>query len=244
MTAVQTRPGRVLLIRWTGLVAALWTVSWSLGWDDLGNSFSLTAPLLGIGLVLGVYAGDLVGPGRDRGPSRRALLETRRLVDYLPDTVRRVAWLLAGFGVATLLSSYPVGATVTSVCGSDADRWVPQRYAAIGVAGVAVGLALAAGVLRWLVTRPRPAGRDVAADDAHRREVAAAVVAACGVLVAGALAWSLVLLGVVLHDACPAGYGKLGLVFFAAALLAGATALAALWAVLVPWRPGRRLVSR
>lgn len=244
MMAVQTRPGWVLLTRWIGLIAALAVVSRVLGWDDLGDAFSLTAPLLGIGLVLGVYAGELVDPGRDLGPSRRALLETRRLTDYLPDTVRWVAWLLAGYGVAALLSTYPVGLVMTSACGSDTDLWVPQRYATIGAAGVAAGLALTATVLRRIVIRPRPDGRDVAEDDAHRREATAAVVAACGVLVAGALSWSLGLLGAVVRADCPIGLGGLDLLLAAAALIAGGIAVTALWAVLVPPRPGRRLVSR
>jgi hypothetical protein len=244
MTAVQPRPGRVLLTRWFGLCAGLGVLSRILGWDDLGNALSLTAPLLGTGLVLGVYVGELVRPGRDLGPSRRALLETRRLTDYLPDTVRRVAWLLAGYGVAALLSTYPTGAVMTSACGSDTDLWVPQRYATIGAAGVCAGLALAATVLRRVVTRPRPDGRDVAEDDAHRREVAASVVAACGVLVAGALAWSLGLLGAVVHADCPLGLGGLDYLLTAAALAAVGIAVTALWAVLVPPRPERWLVSR
>jgi hypothetical protein len=244
MTAVQTRPGWVLLTRWLGLSAGLGVVSRILGWDDLGAAFSLIAPLLGCGLIAGVYAGALTGPGRQRGPSRRALLETRRLTDYLPDTVGRVAWLLAAYGVAALLSTVPTGTVVTTVCRSDTDLWVPQRYTTAGAAGVAAGLGLAAIVLRRLVTRPRPDGRDVAEDDTYRREATASVVAACGVLVSGALARSLAMLGAVLHEDCPAGLGGLGVVLAAGALVAGGGALTALRAVLLPPRPERRVVSR
>ena len=244
MTAVQTRPGWVLLARWLGLSAALGALSRIMLWDDLGIAFSLTAPLLGIGLIVGVYAGGLVGTGRQLGPSRRALLETRRLTDYLPHTLRWVAWLLAAYGVAALLSTFPVGVVVVTACRSNTDLWVPQRYTSISSAGVAAGLALAAVVLRRLVSRPRPDERDVAEDDRHRREATASVIAACGVLVAGALAWSLGLLGAVVHEDCAAGLGGVDILLAAAALAAGAVAVTALWAVLVPPRPARRPVSR
>ena len=131
-----------------------------------------------------MYAGSLLGPGRQLGPSRRALLETRRLTDYLPHTVSWVAWLLAAYGVGALLSTFPVGVVVVGVCHSNTDLWVPQRYTTIGSAGVAAGLALAAVVLRRLISRPRPDERDVAEDDRYRREATASVIAACGVLVA------------------------------------------------------------
>ena len=240
MTAVQTRPGWVLLARWLGLSAALSALSRIMLWDDLGIAFSLVAPLLGIGLHRRGVRGR---PGRARPAARPvpAGAAGDPPAHRLPAAHGELGGLAAGRvrGRPPCCRRSRSASVVVGACRSNTDLWVPQRYTTIGSAGVAAGLALAAVVLRRLVSRPRPDERDVAEDDRYRREATASVIAACGVLVAGALAWSLGLLGAVVHQDCAAGLGGLDILLAAAALAAGAVAVTGLWAVLVPPRPAQ-----
>src|SRR4051794_32595587 len=79
--------------RWGGVVAgavAGLTIALSTG---LGRGLLLAAPVFSLGVLLGVVLGELRTP-RPLGPVRRAAVETRSVLDYLPK------WPAALVGVA------------------------------------------------------------------------------------------------------------------------------------------------
>lgn len=246
MSAVQARGlGIAAAGRWAGLLVGLAAASWLLGSGDSVLALLFTGPALGLPLLGGVLLGALVQPAPERGPARRALLETRQIGTYLPSWTPLVRWLAAGYAglsVAGVLLDRPhidaQGRTAFYSCGPGLGLdwlWAPPAYVIPALTLVLIGLGAAIGALHLLVRRPRPAGIDVEDDDRARTEAAAAVVAACAVLVAVPLAGLSLLAASALSERC---YGPLGLVagvplLLVTALAAGVGAWA-LWSLLVP----------
>jgi hypothetical protein len=216
-----------------GVVGAL-AVS---AWGALGRGPLLFGPVLALGVLAGVLAGE-VSALRPSGPSRRALVEVRRVRDYLPPRATAVVAgagvLLAGVTTATTVAGAPddlgrAGRALVYRCDgvlSGATGPWPGAYYAAPLAAVVVGGLLAAGVvLAQVVRRPRP---DLPRedDDRVRRGAAEAVVAACGVLVGLPLAGTALVAAAALTGVdCPTGVqraaadGLLLLVPLAVALL-------------------------
>lgn len=126
--------------------------------------------------------------------------------------------------------------------------WPNAHYAGPTVVAMLLGLGVAAAVLRRLVRRPRAGGIDTARDDQDRRETAAAVLAACAVLVAVPLASISLAAGAWLASGCDAGpvlnsaapvLHAAGWVLLAVAAAASLIAFDALLALLLPGRPDR-----
>lgn len=248
MSAVQARGlGIATGGRWLGLLAGLAATSWLISTGDLELALLLSGPLVGIALLGGVLLGELARPGPERGPARRALLETRRIETYLPSWTRLVRWLAITYVVllvASLLQDRPefdgVGEAVIYTCG---DRpwptiWLPTAYAIPALTVVLTGLAAALGALHLLVRRPRPAGIDVAEDDQARRDAVAAVVAACAVLVSVPLGGLSLLASGALASTCGGLLGRLGSVpLLGVAVTATMVGCWALGSLLLPrWR--------
>lgn len=246
MSAVQARGlGIETAGRWFGLVSGLAATSWLISTGDIALAVLLSGPLVGIALLGGVLLGELARPGPERGPARRALLETRRIETYLPSWARMVRWLAVTYIVLitiSVLQDRPefdgTGRAVIYVCGDRAwpAVWLPTAYAIPALTVVLIGLAAAVGALHLLVRRPRPAGIDVADDDRARRDAAAAVVAASAVLVAVPLAGLSLLAAASLASSCVGPLGQLG----AAPLLAVTAASTAIGC----WALGSLLVPR
>lgn len=175
----------------------------------LGRGLMLAGPLLALCVLLGVVLGEL----RVTAPpaaERRAVLEVRRVRDYVP---RRLGTVVAAS--ATLLSAVLV---TTTAMGSTDDlgregRWLARQcsdalseargpwpgsfYSLPLAVVVGLGLIIAAVAMRQAVRRPRQ-GSDLAADDALRRRAAETVTAAAGLLVAVPFAGVAVLAGIAL----------------------------------------------
>jgi hypothetical protein len=249
MSAVQARGlGLATAGRWLGLLAGLAATSWLFRTGDIELALLLSGPLVGIALLGGVLLGELMRPGPERGPARRALLETRRIETYLPSWTRLVRWFAGAYVVLIVVSVLnnradvdAAGREVHYVCDNGSllgPVWLPTAYAIPALTLVLLGLGAAVGALHLLVRRPRPAGIDVAEDDQARSDAAAAVLAACAVLVAVPLAGLSLLAASSLAFSCAGPLGQLG----AAPLLVLAVAAAsvACWALvglLLPrWR--------
>jgi hypothetical protein len=246
MSAVQARGlGLVTGGRWLGLLAGLAATSWLISTGDVALALLLSGPLLGIALLGGVLLGQLARPGPERGPARRALLETRRIETYLPPWARMVRWLAVAYLALTVLGVLDrpevdfAGNSIIYTCGDGIgllDGWLPTAYAIPALALVLIGLAAGVGALHLLVRRPRPAGIEVDEDDRTRTDAAAAVVAACAVLVAVPLGGLSLLAAVSLAHSCAGPLGQL-----AAAPLLG---LSAAGAGIGCWALGSLLVPR
>lgn len=241
--------GVVAAGRWLGLLGGLAVASWLLSRDPIGWVYLLVGPAIGLCLLGGVLLGELAAPGPARGPARRALLETRRVADYLPPAARHVAALVAVYGlvlVVALLARRPLnggpGELVIAMCAGREGMFLapwPDPVALVpGLLAVLAGLATAALALHLLARRARPAGVDVADDDRRRRETAAAVVAACAVLVAAALCCTALVLGVAMTGGCGGAPGRvLGWVL---QWVAGTAGLIGCWAAAALLLPRRR----
>ncbi|HEY6746028.1 MAG TPA: hypothetical protein VI357_09945 [Mycobacteriales bacterium] len=246
MSAVQARGlGVATLGRWFGLVAGLAASSWLVSSGDSVFVLLFLGPALGIPLLGGVLVGALLRPAPERGPERRALLETRRLGTYLPPWTRLVRGLAAGYVGLTVLGvlmdrpgTDAEGRTVLYTCDDGFGlSWLqaPSAYTIPALTLVLIGLGAAVGALHLLVRRPRPAGVDVADDDRARTEAAAAVVAACAVLVAVPLAGLSLLAASSLSQRCSGPLGELAaVVLLLVTALATAVGCWALWSLLVP----------
>jgi hypothetical protein len=246
MAAVQTRGvDRATAYRWIGLLGGLAVTSWLLRGDTSGRAVLLVGPVLGTALLAGVLLGELSRPRLERGPARRALLETRRVADYLPGRSRLVAVMLvayvltvAGTGLRSVISQ--LDTTVGDVCYEVGliYAWPSAAATVPALAGVVLGLAAAAAVLRRIVLRPRPAGIEAAEDDRSRREAVTAVVTACALLVAGPLAGTaLVAGGTIAGSSCaflPVQVLGWGLLW-----IAGAAGIVACWSLVALLRPRR-----
>lgn len=252
MTAVQEREFGVTAVgRWLGVAAGLVAGGLLARWDSLGRGLLLAGPAFGIAVLSGVLLGELAAPGPHLGAARRALLETRRVGDYLPGWSRSVAVLTAVFVLVTVGTSLVgsaddrqrAGRAFARTCAdgsvSSAGPWPGAYYAVPTLVAVLTGLGVAGLVLRRVVSRPRPAGMDVERDDRARRAAASATTAACAVLVAVPLAGSALIAGGALLTVC-GGAGQPGIAW-ALLLLAGCAgigACAALATLLSPRRPG------
>lgn len=225
------------------MLVGLAVTSWALGLGETGYVFLLVSPIMGIALLGAVLVGELLARAPAPGPARRALLETRRVADYLPPSARVVGALLGVYGVLSLAAATPGAGSgvVVRTCGDmygPYGRW-PAAPAVVfpALAVVLLGLTVAAVALRRLVDRPRPTGVPVEADDEARRATAAAVVAACAVLVTGPLCVTAAGLGTDLMDGCGVLDPGAGLMLL---WLAGAAVLVAGWALLALLAPPRR----
>lgn len=205
--------------RWGGTFAGVVLAAAALQLDDaLGRGVMLAAPLFSLGVLAGVSAGEL----RVAAPSattRSATLEVRRIRDYLPRPLIRFVTAAAGLLAAVLIITTALGSPddlghagrrLVWAC-SDAitqarSPWPGTFYSVPLAVLVAGGLAAAVFAASRVVRRPRQ-GEDRGLDDTLRRQAAAAVVAATGILVAVPLAGvglftAIALLGI----SCPPGW--------------------------------------
>jgi hypothetical protein len=182
--------------RWGGVLAGVVAgliIARSLG---LGRGLLLAAPVFSLAVLLGVVLGELRTP-RAVGPVRRAAVETRSVLDYLP---KRPAALVGVAGVfelgllawTTSLGSADdlgrAGRSLTRVCGDmtmSRSPWLGSFYSLPLGAALVLGLLLAVIGLRRTAGRPRPVGQagELVQDDAARRQSASALTGACGVLI-------------------------------------------------------------
>jgi hypothetical protein len=245
--------------RWRrgGVITGLAVGGVAAGAGALGRGLLLAAPLFGLCVLAGVVAGEVsVRPAAGR--TRAAVLELRRVRDYLPRGLTRATAaataVLAGLIAVTSAVAAPdglgrAGRDLQLACGSGllqtSGPWPGSFYTVPLAVLVAAGLVLAGGALRAVAGRART-GTDqesVAADDALRRRAAWTVTSACGILVAVPLAGlCAVSAGAVLSLFCRpawltvAGWALLGLAIAAVGLLS--------WCAAVLLAPGRVVTAR
>lgn len=244
--------------RWAGLAAGVAGLVVAAQTGSLGRGAMLAGPVLALGVLLGVVVGELrVAP--QRGEVRSAVLETRRVRDYVP---RATSWAVAAAVVvgAGLLTATTVtgsaddlgraGRSLAYRCSDTlsgaAGPWPGSFYSLPLAAVVLGGLAATALALRAVTLRPRQ-GEDPWVDDALRRHAARAVVAAAGLLVAVPLAGVAAVTALTMNTAwqntadCPFGAaGTLAVPLVVAALVVALLALAlGGWCVATLLRPVR-----
>ena len=238
--------------RWGGVITGLAVGGVAAGSGALGRGFLLAAPVFGLCVLAGVVAGEFsVRPAAGR--TRSAVLEVRRVRDYLPrpltGAVLGAIAALAGLIAVTSAAAAPddlgrAGRSLELACGAGlvqtSGPWPGLFYTVPLAVLVAAGLVLAGGALRAVVGRART-GTDpdaVAADDALRRRAAWTVTGACGILVAVPLAGlCIVSAGAVLSLFCrPAWLTVAGWALLA---LAGAAVALLSWCAAVLLAPGR-----
>jgi len=199
---MQTAARRTASWRWAGLAAGLAVGGAAAGSGALGRGFLLAAPVFGLCVLVGVVAGELsVRPAAGR--TRAAVLEVRRVRDYLP---RRLTGAVLGAAavLAALIAVTSVvagsddlgraGRSLQLACGPGvlqaAGPWPGSFYTVPLTVVVAAGMVLAGGALCAVVGRART-GTDpdvAAADDGLRRRAARTITSACGILVTVPLA--------------------------------------------------------
>jgi hypothetical protein len=165
----------------------------------LGRGLLLAAPLFALCVLAGVLVGELrvSAPG---GPVRRAVLDVRRIRDYVPralgSAVVAAGALLAVVLVLTTAAGSPddmgrAGRSLERRCSAvmseGAGPW-PGSYYAFPLVVVVLGGLLAAGVVLTRVVRRPLQSEDLAVDEALRRSAAEAVTAAVGLLITVPLA--------------------------------------------------------
>jgi hypothetical protein len=209
-------------------------------WGALGRGLLLAGPVFGLCVLAGVVAGEMsVRPAA--GQTRTAVVEVRRVRDYLPrglaTAVIAAAAVLLALLTATTATATPddlgrPGRVLVFRCGpglwQDHGPWPGAFYSVPLAAVVATGLIAAGGALRVVIRRARTgaAPEVVAADDALRQRAARTITGACGILVALPLAGTcLVSAGALLSFSCHpawwtgAGWALLALLIPAAALM-------------------------
>ncbi len=200
--AVRLREVARTTARWrtAGLLLGAALAWWVAKLDILGRGLMLTAPVLGLSVLLGVVMGELrvCAPS---GSVRTAELEVRRIRDYLP---RRLTPVVAAalLALAVLLAFATIvgspddlgrpGRALTGTCQgagegtyastTSATPW-PGSFYALPLAAAVVGGLLAGGVALLHVARRPRQGEDRPVDEALRANATGAVVAALGVLV-------------------------------------------------------------
>jgi hypothetical protein len=230
---------RIANWRRAGVIAGL-VCGAAAAWGALGRGLLLAGPVFGLCVLAGVAAGEIsVRPAK--GQTRSAVVEVRRVRDYLPrglatSVLAAAAGLLALITVTTVTAAADdlgrAGRVLVLRCGPGLwhshGPWPGSFYSVPLAAAVATGLIGAGGALRVVIRRART-GADpaaVAADDALRRRAARAITGACGILVALPLAGAcLVSAGALLSFSCHpawwtyAGWALLALLIPAVALM-------------------------
>lgn len=165
----------------------------------LGLGLMMAAPVFGLCVLAGVLIGESTAPRLASRDTRTAVLEVRRLRDYLPAHLTAVVAALAGGLMAILIVATATangddlgraGRALTVTCPGGLVKggtpW-PGSYYSIPLAVLLLtGLTMAAMAFHRVVGRPRP-GTDAeirAVDDFLRRRAGQRILAACGVLVA------------------------------------------------------------
>jgi hypothetical protein len=183
----------------------------------LGRGLLLAGPVFGLCVLGGVVAGEIsVRP--TRGHTRTAVVEVRRVRDYLPRglavAVTAAAALLAALVTVTTATARPddlgrPGRVLLLSCvpglQQDHGPWPGSFYSVPLAAMVAVGLIAGGGALRVVIRRARTAADAdaIAADDALRQRAARTITGGCGILVALPLAGAcLVSAGALLSFSC------------------------------------------
>ena len=231
---------RTARFRLAGVITGLAAAGTAAAWDPLGRGLLLAGPVFGWFVLAGVVAGEIsVRPAG--GPTRRAVVEVRRVRDYLPRSlaaaVTAAAAALAALVTWTTVTAGPddlgrAGRDLLLSCGPDLREtygpWPGSFYSVPLAAIVAAGLITAGSALRAVIRRART-GADpdtVAADDALRQRAARTITGACGILVALPLAGTcLVSAGALLSVTCRpawwtyAGWALLALLVPALALI-------------------------
>lgn len=203
-------------LRWTGVTLGM-IVSIITGQSgDLGTGLLIAAPLFGLCALLGVLAGELTFRP-PYGPTRTAIVEVRRISDYLPRHLSRAVAAAGGLLLilltVTTASGSPddtgrPGRSLTRQCSSDTVEshgpWPGLFYTSRLLVVVLVGLLLAYLAVRAIVGRPRSgSAQDVAVDDVLRRRAAQVVTGAVGILITIPLAGvSLTAAGALLGISC------------------------------------------
>jgi hypothetical protein len=188
---------RAAVLRWAGVTLGLIVGIIATRSGGLGTGLLMAAPLFGLCALLGVLAGELtVRP--PHGPTRTAIVEVRRIRDYLPRRLSRAVAAAGGVLLVLLAATTSAGApddmgrpgrSLTRQCASGTVEshgpWPGLFYAGRLAPIMLAGLLLAYLAARTIVGRPRSGSAgDVAADDALRRRAARAVTGAVGVLIA------------------------------------------------------------
>src|SRR6266566_2740071 len=238
--------------RRAGVITGLAAGSAAAGSGLLGRGLLLAGPVFGLCVLTGVAAGEIsVRPAR--GSARTAVVEVRRVRDYLPRglataVMAAAAVLLALVAVITATAGPDdlgrPGRVLLLSCGpglqEDHGPWPGSFYTVPLVAVVAAGLIAAGGALRVVIRRARTGAEPdaIAADDALRQRAARTITGACGILVALPLAGAcLVSAGALLSFSCHpawwtyAGWALLALLVPTVALLGWCAAV-----LLVPVR--------
>jgi hypothetical protein len=226
--------------RLAGVIAGLAAGGAAAGQDGLGRGLLLAGPVFGLCVLAGVAAGEIsVRPARGR--ARTAVVEVRRVRDYLPRglaaAVTAAAAVLAALVAVTTATAGPddlgrPGRVLLLGCRAGVRQaygpWPGSFYSVPLAAVVAAGLIAGGGALRVVIRRARAGAEPgaVAADDALRRRAARTITGACGILVALPLAGAcLVSAGALLSFSCRpawwtwAGWALLALLIPAVALL-------------------------
>jgi len=182
------------LWRTAGLAVGVFVAIVSAVTDELGRGLMLAGPLLALCVLLGVVVGELqvTAPPAAR---RSAVLETRRVRDYLPPRLLAVVLTATVLLAGLLMTTTALGSTddmgragrtlfrqCSAVSGEGRGPWPGSFYSLPLAAVVGLGLLVAGAALHAVVRRPRQ-GDDLAADDVLRRRAAATVTAASGLLV-------------------------------------------------------------
>lgn len=231
---------RTAIGRRAGVVIGLLAGGVAAYWDALGRGLLLAGPVFGLCVLAGVVAGELSVRPKE-GQTRTAVLEVRRVRDYLPRglataVVGATAALAAIVTVTTVTAAADdlgrPGRDLVLSCGPgsqySAGPWPGAFYSAPLAALVIAGLIAAAAALHAVIGRARTSADPgaVAADDAVRQRAAWTITGACGVLVTLPLAGiCLVSAGALLSVPCRpawwtyAGWALIALMVPAVALL-------------------------
>jgi hypothetical protein len=247
---------RTATCRWAGVITGLIAGGVAADWGAQGRGLLLAGPVFGLCVLAGAAAGEIsVRPGG--GQTRTAVVEVRRVCDYLPrglaTAVMAAAAMLLALVAVTTATAGPddlgrPGRVLQFRCGpglwQDHGPWPGAFYSVPLVAAVAGGLIAAGAALRVVIRRPRTSADPdmVAADDAVRQRAAWMITGACGILVAVPLAGAcLVSAGALLSFSChPAWWTYAGWALLA--LLTPAVALMG-WCAAVLLAPARAVTA-
>lgn len=219
----------------------------------LGRGLLLAAPLFALCVLAGVLVGELQ-LGTPRGPVRQAVLEVRRIRDYVPralgPAVLAAGALLAVLLVLTAAAGSPddmgrAGRSLVRRCSAvltaGAGPWPGSYYAVPSAVVVLCGLLAAGAVLSRVVRRPRLSD-DLPVDEALRRSAAGSVTAAVGLLITIPLAGvSLVAAGALVGVSCHPVWWSVAAIGLGALAVASVTLAAVCVSTLTTrgWRDAR-----